>query len=83
MTFFLAKLIQRIIKHVIQFPQCLNFAHICCNEYPSKCCIPDTRLSQIPEESATPELPGKGQAWGGGESDGYSFVLKPFCLKFS
>lgn len=43
----------------IQFFKCLPFAHVFCNEHPSKCYIPDSRLSQIPEESGTSELLGK------------------------
>lgn len=52
---------KRYRAHVIQFLKCLNFAHICCNEYLSKCCIPDMRISQIPEESGTSL--GKRWAW--------------------
>lgn len=43
----------------IQFFKCLPFAHDFCNEHPSKCYIPESRLSQIPEESGTSELLGK------------------------
>lgn len=43
----------------IQFFKCLPFTHVFCNEHPSKCYIPDNRLSQIPEESGTSELLGK------------------------